>query len=194
MNKGNYLKILLRSAKTVFSFKDIAMLWGDSGTNAARVRLNYYIRNGELYRIRRGLYAKDKNYDKWELASRIFTPSYISFETVLAKAGITFQYYNRIFLASYLTRELDCDGQIYQFRKIRGVVLTDPSGVDNSGERSVATPERAFLDVLYLNKDYHFDNLSPLDWERVFDLLPMYDNKRMARKVDFLHKHFKSQK
>ena len=29
----------------------------------------------------------------------------------------------------------------------------------------VASKERAFLDILYLNKDYHFDNLSPLNFD-----------------------------
>jgi predicted transcriptional regulator of viral defense system len=194
MNKGEYLKTLLRSKKTVFSFKDVALLWGDPGTNAARVRLNYYLKNGELRRIRRGLYAKDENYDRWEAATRIFTPSYVSFETVLSKAGVTFQYYNRIFVATYLTREIECDGQTYQFRKIKDVILTSPAGVEHTGERSVATAERAFLDIMYLNTDYHFDNLSPLDRDRVFELLPMYDNKRMAKKVHSLFKHDMSEK
>lgn len=194
MNKGDYLKALLRSKKTVFSFEDVALIWGDSGTNAARVRLAYYLKNGELYRIRRGLYVKDKSYDRWEAATRIFTPSYVGFETVLAKAGVTFQYYSRIFVATYLTREIPCDGQIYQFRKIRDVILTNPTGIEHAGERSVATVERAFLDTIYLHTEYHFDNLSPLDWDKVFELLPIYDNKRMAKKTNALFKHFKSEK
>jgi hypothetical protein len=38
----------------------------------------------------RGIYAKDKDYDKVELAGRIFTPGYVSFETVLVRSGINF--------------------------------------------------------------------------------------------------------
>jgi predicted transcriptional regulator of viral defense system len=192
MDKGNYIKAILRSKKTVFTVKDIALLWGDSGTNSARVRLNYYAKNGQLYRIRQGMYAKDKNYDKLELATRIYTPSYVSFETVLARAGVTFQYYDRIFAASYLTREIVCDGQTYEFKKIKGVVLTNPAGVGNKGESSIATPERAFLDTIYLYTDYHFDNLSSINWDKVFELLPMYDNQRMTKKVNLFYKHFKS--
>jgi predicted transcriptional regulator of viral defense system len=192
MNKGNYIKILLRSKKTVFTNKDIALLWGDPATNAAQVRLNYYVKNGELHRIRRGLYTKDKNYDRMEFATRIFTPSYVSFETVLTKGGITFQYYGGIFVASYLTREIVCDGQKYQYRKIKDAVLTNPAGVENKGVCSIATKERAFLDTIYIHTDYHFDHLSPLDWDTVFELLPMYDNRRMAKKVNSFYKHFKS--
>ena len=100
VKKGEYLDILLRSPKTIFSTKDVALLWGEKNEASARVRLSYYVRAGKLIRVRRGLYAKDKNHDKFELATRIYTPSYISFETVLTRAGINFQYYNNIFVAS----------------------------------------------------------------------------------------------
>ncbi|MCL4380415.1 hypothetical protein M1466_02940 [Candidatus Dependentiae bacterium] len=32
---------------------------------------------------------------------------------------------------------------------------------------------------------YHFDNLEPLDWDTVYELLPIYeDNKSMRQRVD----------
>jgi len=191
MKKGDYISSILRSKKTVFSFKDIALLWGDSNC-AAMVRVNYYVKNGSLYHLRRGFYAKDKNYDKLELAAKIFTPSYISFETVLAREGMIFQYDSRIFAASYLTREIVCDNQVYSYRKIKGLVAANHDGIENKGECSIAAKERAFLDTIYINKDYHFDNLSPLDWDKVFEMLPMYGNKRMAKKVKEFHEDFKS--
>jgi len=182
MEKGDYISVILRSKKTVFSFKDIVLLWGDSG-NAARVRINYYVKTGDLYRIRRGFYAKDKNYDKLELATKIYTPAYISFETALAKAGIIFQFYGQIFVASYLTREIIADGQKYSYKKIKDSILTNSVGIENKNNYSIASPERAFLDTVYLNKNYHFDNLSGLNWDKVFEILPIYRNKRMEKKI-----------
>ncbi|MFW6160339.1 MAG: hypothetical protein ACOC57_04270 [Acidobacteriota bacterium] len=90
-------------------------------TNAALLkrRINYYVKNKELYSIRKGIYAKDRNYDRLELANKIYTPSYISLETVLSREGIVFQHYDQIFVVSYLTREITCDGQRYVFRKIK---------------------------------------------------------------------------
>jgi len=193
MKKGDYLSSILRSKKTVISFKEIALIWGDS-SNAARVRVNYYIKTGQLYHLRRGLYAKDKNYDKFELATKIFTPSYVSFETVLTREGVVFQHYNQIFVASYLTREITCDNQIYSYRKIKNQALTNPAGVVNNKELSMATKERAFLDTIYINKDYHFDNLSSLNWDEVLAMLPIYSNSQMAQKVKKLYTNFKSKK
>lgn len=185
---------ILRSAKTVFTFKDISLIWGNSDRKATIDGVNYYIKTGELYRIRRGIYAKDKNFDRLELATRIFTPAYVSFETILTQAGINFQFYNKIMVASYQTREIVVDGQVYAYKKIKGFVLTNPSGVEHKGETSVAGSERAFLDTIYIHKDYHFDNLGALNWDKVFEMLPIYQNKRMARKVNEFFEHYQATK
>lgn len=181
--KGNYLNILLRFNKTIFSTKEIALLWNEENSVAVRNRLNDYVKNGKLIRLRRGLYSKDKNYDKFELAVNIYTPSYISFETVLYKAGAIFQYYNSIFVASYLTRDVNVDNQKYSYRKIKDTILTNQSGIKRNNNYYIASPERAFLDVVYLNKGYHFDNLSPIEWDKVFEILPVYKNKAMEKRV-----------
>lgn len=187
--KGTYLSTILRSGKTVFSVGEIKLLWGETNASRVRVRLNYYARSGALYRIRRGFYAKDNNYNKLELATKIFTPSYVSFETVLAPAGVIFQYYSQIFVASYLTREIDANTQSYSYKKLRNAILTNSAGIQVNGITSIASQERAFLDVVYLYKDYHFDNLAPLDWKRVKEILPIYDgNRRMENKVKGLFK------
>ncbi|OGT05980.1 MAG: hypothetical protein A2X78_02795 [Gammaproteobacteria bacterium GWE2_37_16] len=187
MQKGNYIDAILRAKKTVFTFKEIALLWREAGTNTTRVRINYYIKKEKLLSLRRGIYVKDKDYNKLELATKIITPAYVSFETVLAKEGIVFQYYDRIFVASYLTRDIVCDSQVYSFKKIKRLILTNNIGVENKEECSVATKERAFLDTLYINKDYYFDNLVPLDWDKVFAILPIYQNQRMNKKVKELY-------
>lgn len=192
MQKGDFLTTILRSAKTVLSLKDIALLWQDSDTDAARVRLNYYVRNGDLIRIRRGLYAKSKEYSKLELITKIFTPAYVSFETVLAKEGLIFQYHTQITVASYLTRSLSIDGQTYSYKKIKDTVLTNAVGIELLDETSVATKERAFLDTLYINAGYHFDNLRSLNWEKVNTLLTIYNNKRLAKAVSQLFKQFQA--
>jgi len=184
LKKGEYLDVLLRSKKTIFSTKDVALLWGEKSEAAARVRLSYYAKAGKLIRVHRGLYAKDKNYDKLELATKIYTPSYISFETVLAKAGITFQLYGQIFVASYVKRDVIANGQTYSYKRIRDSILTDHTGIEAKENYHIASPERAFLDVVYSNKEYHFDNLSSLNWEKVFEILPIYKNKNMEKRVN----------
>jgi len=188
--KGEYLEVLLRSSRTVFSTKDVALLWGEERTQRIATRLNKYVKAGKLISLRRGFYAKDKNYDHFELATKIYTPSYISFETVLTRGGINFQYYESIFVASYLTREIDVGGQKICFIRMKDFVLSNIAGIKHHNDKAVATKERAFLDRIYVSKDYHFDNLNALDWNKVFEILPIYRNKRMKKKVDGYFKYF----
>jgi predicted transcriptional regulator of viral defense system len=188
MRKGDYLSAILKSNKTVFTFKDVALLWQEPASQATRVRINYYINKGKLIKLRRGIYAKSNNYNKLELATRIFTPAYVSFETVLASEGLVFQIYEKIYVASYVTREIIIDKKVYSYRRIKLPVLTNPLGILQDGITSVATKERAFLDTLYANKDYHFDSLHSLEWEKVFEILPIFENKRMEKSVKRLYK------
>ena len=190
MEKADILSIL-RSDKTVFTFKEILLASEELKPDRLMYRLNYYVKKGELYSIRRGFYAKDKEYNKLELATKIYTPSYISFETVLRQVGITFQYYETIFVASYLTREITADNQKYEYKKMKDTILTNSAGIEKKGGYSIASPERAFLDTLYRSKGYYFDNLNPLNWDEVFKLLPIYSNKRLEKTVDKLFKNFK---
>lgn len=189
--KGQYLEVLLRSPKTVFTTKDIALLWGEQAGNAVRVRLSKYVKTGKLVRVHRGIYAKDRQYDRFELATRIYIPSYISFETVLTRAGINFQYYGNIFVASYVTREITADGERISFVRMKEDILSNTAGIDHSGGYSIATKERAFLDRIFISKDYHFDHLDILDWDKVFEILPIYQSKRMDKKVKEYFEYYK---
>jgi hypothetical protein len=183
MEKAGILSIL-RRGNTVFTFKDILLASGETNASLLKRRIHYYIQKGELYSIRKGIYAKDKNYDQFELAAKIFTPAYISLETVLTREGIVFQHYGQIFVVSYLTREITCDGRKYFFRRIKEMILANPSGIEMKPNYAMASAERAFLDTLYLNTSYHFDNLSPLDPKKCLELLPIYRNQAMARRFE----------
>ena len=181
--KGEYLDILLRSPKTIFSTKDAALLWSEGREDTVSNRLNKYVKAGKLIRVRRGLYAKDENYNRFELATKIYTPSYVSLETVLAKTGVIPQLDDRIFISSYTTRKIIVNGQTHSYRRIKDLILANHAGIEEKDNYFVASPERAFLDVVYLNKNYHFDNLLPLNWEKIFEILPIYKNKSMEKRV-----------
>ncbi len=188
--KGEYLEVLLRSPKTIFSSKDVSLLWGEESDEVIKKRLNKYVKARKLIRVRRGFYAKDKNYDRFELATRINTPSYISFETVLTREGVNFQYYGNIFVASYINREIDIEGQKITFVRMKDYVLSNTTGVEHTSEIATASTERAFLDRVYVSKDYHFDNLANLNWDKVFEILPIYHNKRLEKKIKEYFKNY----
>lgn len=168
--------------RSVFTLVDIAMLIGESNFKKLNERLNYYVHKGKLFRPRKGIYVKQE-YNPEELACTLYTPSYISLEYVLLKAGIVFQYDERITAVSYLSRSVDIEGSIYTYRKIKSETLIVTQGIIQMGNVNIATPERAFLDTLYLNTSYHFDNLNPLDNTLINKFLPAYNSKKLSVRV-----------
>ena len=169
-------------SRSVFSLTDIGMLVGESNFKKLHERLNYYVRKGKILRPRKGVYVKP-GYDPEELACMLYTPSYISLEYVLQKGGVVFQYDERLTAVSYLSRSVEIEGRIYAYRKIKGETLIVTQGIIQTGNVNIATPERAFLDILYLNSNYYFDNLHPLNENLITTLLPAYNSKTLTERV-----------
>ena len=174
---------LYNDYRTVFRLKDVAMLTGETSFNSLNMRLNYYVRTGRLQNPRKGLYCKP-NYNPQELACRIFTPSYLSLEYVLQRSGVIFQYDSRFTALSYLSRDVEIENQVFSFRKIKNELLISQQGIVQQGNTiTVATPERAFLDMLYLNGAMYFDNLNPLKKDLIEQVLPIYNSRTLNQRV-----------
>jgi hypothetical protein len=187
-SKNDLVLTIYKDNRTVFRLNDIAMIAGETNFQSLNKKLNYYVHTGKLQNPRRGLYAKP-DYLPEELACTIYTPSYISLEYVLQKAGIVFQYDPRITSVSYLSRNIEVDNKEYRFRKVKGSVLVNTMGViGQDNQVNIASPERAFLDLVYLEKEYYFDNLNPLNKELIYQLLPLYHSQALIRAVTKLLK------
>ena len=93
-------------------------------------------------------------YNEQEMACSLFRPVYISLEYVLQRAGVVFQY---------------DDGM---------------EGIEQHDNILIATPERAFLDMVYLSAgNCYFDNLHPLNKTKVKQLLPLYQSKVLTMRT-----------
>ena len=180
----NLIAKLYKSTKTIVTSKDLALIWGENEPENLNAKTAYYAKQGALTRLTRGIFAKDKNYNPKELAVSIYSPSYISFETVLREAGIIFQHYDTIFGAAKWPRTIKIDKRTFTFRKLKDAVLYNSAGVINNDNYSIATPERAFLDMIYLFPDYYFDNLSPINWQKCSELARIYGNKQLIKRLN----------
>lgn len=189
--KGEYLEILLRSPKTIFSTKDASLLWNENNESTITDRLKRYVKVGKLIRVHHGLYSKDKNYNPKELANSIYIPSYISFETVLREAGVIFQHYDTIFIVSKWSKTIAIDKYTFTFRKLKDTILFNPTGIINKDSYSIATAERAFLDMIYLFPNYYFDNLSSINWEKCEEIAKIYNNRQLIKRLKKYHKNYK---
>jgi hypothetical protein len=183
MKDSNLIVELYKDSRTVFRMKDIAMLMEASNSENLKRRLNYYVKLADILNPRRGIYAKP-GYKIEELGCLLYTPSYISLEYVLQQAGVIFQYDSAVTYTSYLNREIVVGNNTIRYRQIKGEILVNHEGlILRKGNINIATPERAFLDMLYLNGEMYFDNLHPLNKEKIAQILPVYQSKTMDKTV-----------
>jgi hypothetical protein len=181
--KDNIIFEIYKTSRMVFRINDISLLMNKEKGDTMYKILNYYVKTGKLLNPRRGFYAKE-GYKPEELACLLYPPTYISLEYVLQRSGVVFQYDSAITNISYLTREIEIDNQSFRYRQIKGEILTNTTGIIlNKDNINIATPERAFLDTLYINGRYYFDNLHILNRETVEKLLPIYNSQTLVKKV-----------
>lgn len=184
MKAKDILFEIYKDKRTVFSLIEIAIITGETNYSKLNQSINYYVRTNRLLNLRKGIYAKG-DFNKEELAGKIFKPSYISLEYVLQKEGVIFQYNSAVTCVSYLSRSIDVGEIKLSYRKIKNDILLNNKGISaNSLGVNIACPERAFLDIIYLNKKFHIDNLRILDKARILQLLPLYNSRALKQRID----------
>ena len=186
----NLTSSLYSTEQTVFTIAEIGLLWKETQSKNLKSKIYYHTKSGLLTPLRRGIYALGKKeYNRFELANRIFTPSYVSLETILAVEGVVFQKNDAITSVSYQTRGVEVDNKKYSYRRINPEILTNPLGITHNGSSTIATKERAFLDSLYLNGRPYFDHLDNINWSLCRQILPIYKNKQLEKRFSEYARH-----
>ena len=187
----NFILEIYKNPQTVFTFKEISLFFPNLEYRSLKNKLYYAVSTHKLIKLRKGLYAKE-NFDFLEAAAKVYTPSYIGLETILQKEGIVFQVYDTIFAISYLTRKIKIAGRGIFYRKMRMNILLNDNGIIREGNFCRASAERAFLDAVFLYKDYHFDNLKSLDWGKIEKMKKIYNSRSLEKRINQYHKIFKN--
>lgn len=179
----NVLEVILSSPRTVFNVQSLRMLTECEDSQKLTKSLHYYVKEGKIHNPRRGIYTK-ASFDEKEMACSLFRPAYVSLEYVLQRSGIVFQYDDTVTCVSYLNRIVEIGDKAYQFRIINPELWIGMDGIEQQDNILIATPERAFLDMIYLSAgNCYFDNLHPLNKIKVKQLLPFYQSKVLTERV-----------
>lgn len=182
-SQNNILEVILSSQRSVFNVQSLRMLAESKDSQKMTKSLHYYVKEGKIRNPRRGIYTK-ATYDEKEMACSLFRPAYISLEYVLQRSGIVFQYDDTITCISYLNRTVEIDDKTYQYRIINPELWIGMDGIEQYDNILIASPERAFLDMVYLSAgNCYFDNLHPLNKTKVKQLLPQYQSKVLTQRV-----------
>ena len=186
-SRENIMIAISSSPRTAFNTKSIALLLNEKRDLLLTKKLNYYVQKGLLLNPRKGIYTKI-NPNMEELAGLVFVPSYISLQYVLQKAGVVFQYDSAITSVSYLNREIEMCGQTFRYNQVKKEIAYNLEGIERRDNINIATPERALLDMMYLNSECYFDNIDGINKRKIAQLLSIYQSLRLNERVKELFK------
>ena len=139
-------------------FETGLLLAGDITAADAHRQLSRWARAGQLYQLRRGVYTLAPPYQKtrlhpFVLANALARGSYVSLQSALAHYGLIPEYTPAV--TSVTTARPGCWETplgVYTFRRIQHAWLRGYRRLTLDGRQSafVATPEKALLDLIYL--------------------------------------------
>ena len=181
MNNAQRLKILSGTGKTVFSMKNLQDLW-ESNPNTAKIIAKRMTDKKLIVRIERGYFALDEEFDIYELANLIISPSYISLSSSLFYHEVSFQASQTVTSASLLNYERKAAGRTYKYYAMKDSLFFNLEGIRYRDNLAIAMPERAILDCLYFNLLPNVDNSDEINPGFLKEISSFYP-KTVQRKI-----------
>jgi len=173
--------------KLYFTYQDVAKILSIS-EDSARVLCTRYVKQKYLIRLKRNFYILKERWDnitsnqRLELANILQVPSYISLMTALSFYEYTTQVQQKFIesVSLYRTFTKDIEGVVFNYSRIKRDYYF---GFSKKNSIFIASPEKAFIDSLYLNYlgKYNLDlsslNLEKIDRKSCENILKKYPSK-----------------
>ena len=144
-------KKLLEAGLNLFSLHDFVHEFGVA-RGAAIKFLSRHKKRGDIEQLKRGLYALSlQTPSLYRVASRLYRPSYISFETALSHYGLIPETVYAFTSATPKTsQEFEALGNVFTYHKIKPSAYSGYKPMKMDGHTIlIATPEKAVVDFLY---------------------------------------------
>lgn len=170
--------------KAYVSFADIRKV-ASMGDASLRVAVSRLVKRGDLAAIGKGVFTYDVAAIDWEqFAVEQYLPSYISFESALARYSVLSQQPQGLTLATARrSKKVQTPFQMLFYRHIQSRLFW---GYEKEGCTLIAELEKAFLDLLYLSLNGYatFDieemNCHLLDMKKVRLYAHRFQSKRLT--------------
>lgn len=191
MNRQQLEREVTSHNLSVFRMNDLRKLFPDDAN--IRVSVKRMVDGGMLIPVAKGIYTlKSELLDVEKLATRLYYPSYISFESALAKYGIINQgMYGLTLATTRHSKKLTLAGVECEYCRLKESLFTGYMLVQGT---YLASPQKACLDLLYLHSlGKRKVNISEwmmegLDREELKKYLVLYPHvvRRLVERLGFL--------
>lgn len=182
-------------------FETGLLLTGAVNPSHVRRQLSRWARSGQIYRLRRGLYALAPPYQKVKphpflIANRMSRGSYVSLQSALAYYGLIPEY---VPLVTSVTTarpgRWETPLGVFEFRHLKANLFFGYRQRDlGSGQTAfIAAPEKALLDLVYLTpggdtpaflRELRLQNLERLDLTILRQMAGRFDRPKTARAAE----------
>jgi len=196
-------EVLLSIAGDEPVFETGLLLAGDEDPSAIRKQLSRWVASGKVHQLRRGLYSLAPPYQKisphpFLVANRLKRGSYVSLQSALAYYGMIPEGVPTVTsvttgrpetlhtpIGSFDYRHIQL-GWLRGYRSIR---------LPNGQEAFLASPEKAFLDLVYLQpkadhpaylRELRLQNLEILDLRKIHQVADEADKPKLRRAVELI--------
>jgi len=193
-------KSLVQIVKNEPLFETSLLLAGAVDPNNTRRQLSRWVNAGRLYQLRRGLYTLAPPFQKVKphpflVANRMVRGSYVSLHAALAYFGLIPE---AVPVVTSVTTGRPGGWQTplgdYSFRRVKTALFFGYTLMDVGSDQTayVATPEKALLDLIYLQPDgetsdylqgLRLQNLDRLDGERLVGMAEKSGSAKLRRAV-----------
>jgi len=170
-----------------FSLQDFQEITG-LNYDAVRGLLQRYKKKNLIRNPKRGHYFfNDYAPSDYELANKLYYPSYISMETILSKNGIIPEIiYPIISITTKTTRKFVCQGKQFLYHKIKQQAF---DGYYKKENYLIADLEKAVADYLYFvalgQKEINSRiNLKKINKKRLIKYAKMFNNEKLLRLIN----------
>jgi predicted transcriptional regulator of viral defense system len=186
-------------------FESGLLIAGNANPREIRHQLSRWRQTGKIYQLRRGLYCLAPPFQKviphpFLVANRMLPASYVSLQSALAYFGMIPEFVP-VTTSVTTNRPVSWETRlgIFDFRHIQVDFFDGYRWVDlgNKQHAFIASPEKALLDLIYLEPvgetlDYlvelRLSNLDQLDWQLLGRLASRIEKPKLLRAIATLHK------
>jgi predicted transcriptional regulator of viral defense system len=192
-------------------FETALLLAGKVNPEIVRMQLARWMNSGRVHQLRRGLYMIAPPYQKvkphpFMVANRMQRASYVSGQSALAFYGLIPEVVPvTLSVTAGRPERLDTPLGVFEFRHVkpgllRGYRMTD---LGLSQQALVATPEKALLDLVYLQPggdtpnyihELRLQNLERLDLDELHRQAEIFNTPKLRRAVETITRLVQTEK
>jgi predicted transcriptional regulator of viral defense system len=166
----------------------------------ARKFISRGVKKGLYLKLKKGLYASTgSSFNHYSVANRLYSPSYISFDTALSHYGIIPETVYPVTSAAVRnTRRFVVGGIEYTYQRLQKEFFTGYRPVKYQGEVVLlAEPEKALADFLYFidlqkrNLSYERLNLKRIHRNKLMAYARLFNRPKMKKLIEKIYADFR---